>query len=73
MNAEPATISWFAIKEGPSRFAIFDTFDEEAGREAHVHGKIAAALTEKAKVGDLFENTPEIHKIEILADKLPGK
>jgi quinol monooxygenase YgiN len=73
VNAEPATISWFAIKEGPSRFAIFDTFDDEAGREAHLRGKIAAALTEKAKAGDLFENTPEIHKIEILADKLPGK
>jgi quinol monooxygenase YgiN len=60
-------------KEGPSRFAIFDTFDDEAGREAHLNGKIAAALMEKAKAGDLFERTPEIHKIEILADKLPGK
>jgi quinol monooxygenase YgiN len=72
VNAEPATISWFAIKEGPSRFAIFDTFDDEAGRDAHLNGKVAAALMEKSKSGDLFE-TPEIHKIEILADKLPGK
>ncbi len=59
VNAEPKTISWFAIKEGPSRFAIFDTFDDEAGREAHLNGEVAAALMEKAKVGDLFEKTPE--------------
>ena len=72
VNAEPATISWFAIKMGPSGFAIFDTFDDEAGRDAHLNGKVAAALMEKSKSGDLFD-TPEIHKIEILADKLPGK
>ena len=71
VNAEPGTISWFAIQEGPSRFAIFDTFDDEAGREAHLNGKVAAALMEKAKGGDLFEKTPEIHKIGIIADKLP--
>lgn len=34
VNDEAETISWFAIKEGPSRFAIFDTFDDEAGRDA---------------------------------------
>ena len=73
VNAEPATISWFAIKMGPSGFAIFDTFDDEAGRDAHLNGKVAAALMEKSKSGDLFGKTPEIHKIEILADKLPGK
>jgi len=71
VNAEPGTISWFAIQEAPSRLAILDTFDDEARREAHLDGKVAAALMEKAKAGDLFDKTPEIHKIEILADKLP--
>src|SRR3954462_719479 len=71
VNAEPGTISWFAIQEGPSSFAIFDTFDDEAGRDAHLNGKVAAALMEKAKAGDLFAKTPEIYKLEILADKLP--
>jgi quinol monooxygenase YgiN len=71
VNAEEGTISWFAIQEAPGRFAIFDTFDNEAGRDAHLNGKVAAALMEKAKAGDLFANTPEVHKIEILADKLP--
>lgn len=71
VDAEPGTVSWFALQEGPSKFAIFDTFDEEAGREAHLSGKVAAALMEKAKAGDLFAKAPQIHKIEILADKLP--
>ena len=71
VNAEPGTIAWFAIQEGPSSFSIFDTFDDELGREAHLNGKVAAALMERAKAGDLFANTPEIHKLDILADKLP--
>ena len=71
VNAEPGTISWYAIQEGPSRFAIFDTFDDEASRDAHLNGKVAAALMQKAQAGDLFAKTPEIYKLEILADKLP--
>jgi quinol monooxygenase YgiN len=71
VDEEPGTISWFAIQEGPSRFAIFDTFDNEAGREAHLNGKVAAALMEKVRAGDLFANTPQIYRLEILADKLP--
>ena len=71
VNAEMGTISWFAVQEGPSSFAIFDTFDDEAGRDAHLNGQVAAALMEKAKAGDLFTKAPEIHRLEILADKLP--
>jgi quinol monooxygenase YgiN len=71
VDAEPGTVSWFAIQEGPSSFAIFDTFDDEAGREAHLNGKVAAALMEKIKAGDLFAEAPAIHKIGIIADKLP--
>lgn len=69
VNAEPGTISWYAIQEGPSSFAIFDTFDDEAGRDAHLNGKVAAALMEKISAGDMFDKTPEIHKLDIIADK----
>src|SRR5215467_13964419 len=72
VNAEAGTVSWFAIQEGPSRFAIFDTFDDEASRDAHLNGRVAAALMQKAKAGDLFAVAPEIHKLDILADKLPA-
>ena len=69
VNAEPGTVSWFAIQEGLSSFAIFDTFDDEAGREAHLNGKVAAALMAKADA--LFAKPPQIFKIDILAQKLP--
>jgi quinol monooxygenase YgiN len=69
VNAESGTISWYAIQEGPSSFAIFDTFDDEAGRDAHLNGKVAAALKEKITAGDMFDKTPEIHKLVIVAEK----
>jgi hypothetical protein len=49
-----------AASVGPSHFA--GTFDDESGRDAHLNGKVAAALMEKAKAGDLFVGTPETHK-----------
>jgi hypothetical protein len=53
------------------RAAGGDTFDDEAGRDAQLNGKVTAALMEKPKSGDLFANTPRIHKLRFLADKLP--
>lgn len=69
VNAEPGTISWYAIQEGPSSFAIFDTFNDEDGRDAHLNGQVAAALMAKAEAGDLFAKPPQIHKLSILANK----
>jgi quinol monooxygenase YgiN len=69
VQAEPGTVTWFAIQEGPSSFAIFDTFDDEAGRDAHLNGKVAAALM--ARAGELLAKSPAIFKIDILAEKLP--
>jgi quinol monooxygenase YgiN len=69
-EAEPATIAWFGIRLGPSTFAIFDAFPDEAGRQAHLAGKVAAALM--AKAGDLLAKPPSIQKAEVLASKLPG-
>jgi quinol monooxygenase YgiN len=67
-EAEPMTTAWFAIKMGPSTFGIFDVFPDEAGREAHLNGQIAAALMQKAP--ELLSRPPVIEKIEILAAKL---
>ena len=69
VDAESGTVTWYAIQEGPSSFAIFDTFNDEAGREAHLNGKVAAALM--AKAAELLARPPSIHKIDILTDKLP--
>jgi len=70
VQQEPATISWFGIRLGPSTFAIFDTFPDEAGRQAHLNGRVAAALM--AKAGDLLSQPPTIEKADVLAAKLPG-
>jgi quinol monooxygenase YgiN len=70
VEAEPATIAWFGIRLGPSTFAIFDAFPDEAGRQAHLAGKVAAALM--AKAGDLLVEPPSIEKADVLASKLPG-
>ena len=66
-EAETATIHWYAIKMGGGKFGIFDTFQDDAGREAHLNGDIAKALMANAK--RLFAGDPQIHKIEILAAK----
>lgn len=64
---EKDTIEWFALKIGPSTFGIFDTFNDESGREAHLSGKIAAALMEHAD--ELLSQPPVIEKVELLAVK----
>ena len=69
VQEEPATIAWFAIKMGPSTFGIFDAFPDEAGRQAHLSGKVAAALM--ASAPDLLAEAPKIEKVDVLAAKLP--
>jgi quinol monooxygenase YgiN len=66
---EPETTSWYAVRIGPSKFGIFDTFPDERGRVAHLTGEIAKALA--AKAPDLFAREPEIHRLGILASKTP--
>jgi len=64
---ERGTISWYAIKMGPGKYGIFDTFADENGRNAHLNGEIAKALF--AKANELFAKPPEIFKPEVLAVK----
>lgn len=70
VNEEPATTAWFGIRLGPSTFGIFDAFPDEAGRQAHLSGKVAAALMAQASA--LFSEPPSIQKVDVLAAKLPG-
>ncbi len=66
---EPATISWYALRMGPSTFGIFDTFPDEEGRQAHLNGEVAKALM--AKASELLSEPPSIQKIDVLAAKVP--
>ncbi len=66
-QAEPATITWYAIRLGPSTFGVFDTFPDDAGRQAHLSGPIAAALM--ANASELLSQAPSIEQIDILTSK----
>jgi quinol monooxygenase YgiN len=70
VEQEAGTTNWFAIRLGPSTFGIFDTFADESGRQAHLSGKVAAGLKEKA---ELFAKPPSIEKVDVLAAKLSSR
>jgi len=65
VDGEPATIHWYALQIGPSTFGIFDTFESEEGRKAHLTGKIAQALM--AKAPELLAKDPVIEQVDLLA------
>jgi quinol monooxygenase YgiN len=65
---EPGTTAWFALRMGPTTFAIFDVFPDEESRQAHLNGEIAKALMEHAD--DLLAKPPQIHQLEVIASKL---
>ena len=64
---EAGTVTWYGLKEDEGNYSVFDTFNDEAGRDAHLNGEIAKALM--AKSSELFANPLKIHKIDIVADK----
>ena len=69
-NQESATLLWFALRLGPTTFAIFDAFGDEAGRQRHLNGPIAQALMAQASA--LFAAPPAIEPLEVLGAKLPA-
>ena len=68
MEAELDTTAWFAVRLGPSEFGIFDVCPDDSGRQAHLSGKVAAALM--AQADDLLASSPEINQLDVLAAKL---
>jgi quinol monooxygenase YgiN len=64
---EKATRTWYAWRTGPRSFGIFDTFEDEAGRKAHLEGRIAKALMGKAD--ELLASPPDLRMADVLAAK----
>ena len=71
VQSEPETTAWFAVRMGDSTYGIFDAFSNESGRQAHLNGRLAAALKERAS--ELFSHPPSVERVDILAAKLPGQ
>ena len=69
VNQEAETVTWFALRFDAQTFAIFDAFNAESGRDAHLRGRVAEALM--ANAAELLALTPEIRRADVLADKLP--
>lgn len=68
-NQEATTPLWFGLRVGPSTFAVFDSFRDESGRQAHLNGPIAQALMANASA--MLSTPPVIQPVEVLGAKLP--
>ena len=66
VEQEPGTTVWYAFQMGPSTFGIFDAFEDEDGRQAHLNGAVAQGLSDNA---DLFAEPPSIEQVDVLATK----
>jgi quinol monooxygenase YgiN len=66
VQQEPGTTVWYALQLGPSTFGIFDAFEDEDGRQAHLNGAVAQGLSDNA---DLFASPPAIEQVDVLASK----
>jgi quinol monooxygenase YgiN len=65
--AEKGTVTWYAFRISETEFGIFDSFETEADRQAHLNGEIPTALGTVA--GDLLAKDPDIRTVEIIAVK----
>lgn len=64
---EPLTVDWYALKFDDSTFGIFDAFDGDEGRDAHLNGKVAEALM--ANAAELLAEAPSIEKVDVITAK----
>lgn len=64
---EKQTLTWYSFRIDETTFGIFDTFEDERGREAHLNGEIAQALMGKAD--ELLSQAPDIKKVDVLSAK----
>jgi quinol monooxygenase YgiN len=67
-QAEEFMPLWFGLQGANGVFYIFDAFDDEAGREKHLAGRIAAGLM--ANASELLSEAPHIEKVGVLASKV---
>jgi quinol monooxygenase YgiN len=64
---EQGTVTWYAFKIDNTHYGIFDTFETDDARNAHLSGEIPKAL---ASVGpDLLATEPDIRAVDIVAVK----
>src|SRR5271170_7942542 len=65
--AETGTVTWYAFKISETEYGIFDSFETEDGRQAHLSGEIPTALGQVA--AELLAKDPSIQMVDIVAVK----
>jgi quinol monooxygenase YgiN len=65
--AEVGTVTWYAFKLSDTQYGIFDSFETEEGRQAHLNGEIPTALGQVAP--DLLATEPDIRLVDVIAQK----
>jgi quinol monooxygenase YgiN len=64
---EAGTLTWYAFKISDTAYGIFDSFETEDARQAHVRGEIPTALGQVAP--DLLARDPDIRPVDVIAVK----
>jgi quinol monooxygenase YgiN len=64
--AEEGTVTWYAFKIDDTHYGIFDTFETEDARQAHINGEIPKALGTIAD--ELLASAPDIKPVDLLAN-----
>ena len=62
---EPETKTWYAFKIDETHFGLFDTFETEEGRQAHLSGAIPAAVAENGP--HMLVSDTDIRLIDLIA------
>ena len=70
VEQEPGTRVWYGFRVDDSTFGIFDAFEDEAARQAHLAGQIPAALVQAGP--ELLARDPDIRLVDVLAVKSPA-
>jgi len=65
--SEDGTVTWYAFRIDQTHYGIFDTFETEDARTAHLNGPIPKALGEVG--GELLASEPSIRPVDIVAVK----
>ena len=67
VKKEPTTINWYALRLSPTTFGVFDTFNNDDGRQRHLSGPVGQALM--AAAPELFSSPPSIDPVDVLGSK----
>jgi quinol monooxygenase YgiN len=65
--AEAGTVTWYAFKISDTEYGIFDSFETEDARRAHLTGEIPTALGQVAP--ELLAKDPDIRAVDVIAVK----